>query len=148
MGSTGTLFDVGSFTRLELTYFPRLEPERVNLAAAAIEDCALEAIDHIETLITVDHPATSNFEPTAQGALSGKFECPSMTIHFRDDNGKVTLGIAKQVLDGMIRAGTQGYVETANIVIKKRQEGILVGKGGVDLTGPVYNNVVLPVGAS
>ena len=71
-----------------------------------------------------------------------------MTIQFRDDNGKVTLGIALQVLDGMIRAGTQGYVETANIVIKKRREGILVGKGGVDLTGPVYNNVALPMGTS
>lgn len=148
MSSTGTLFDVGSFTRLELTYFPRLEVERVTLAANAIEECALQAIHGIEPLITETHPATSYFVPTAQGALSGKFECPSMTIQFRDDNGKVTLGIALQVLDGMIRAGTQGYVETANIVIKKRREGILVGKGGVDLTGPVYNNVALPMGTS
>ena len=70
-----------------------------------------------------------------------------MTIAFRDDEGRPTLQIAMQVLDGMRKAAVQEFVETANIRITKKHQGVMVGKGGVDWTATA-GQVVAPVGTS
>lgn len=118
------------------------------LPEGAVETCVADALKLIDGYITGKalNPDDAYFDPDKPGVEGGKFICPDLFygdgvgIRFRESEkyGKISVAGAKLVLDGMSRAATIGFTETAIIVIYQQTGPLLVaGYGMVDLVATV-----------